>query len=145
MAIRPYFLEAWPAVSDENVCRSLVDRNGSAPGRIRTSDSRFRNAPRQFLYHSDLSADTAYLRGFRRSWCFRFPAQFSAQFWPGCSTVAVNSLTSDHVARLRYEHPVPTLAVGAVGFEPTLLLRTRILSPHDCSYPLLSCWRIWLS
>ena|SRR5215204_2268885 len=54
----------------------------------------------------------------------------SAQFWPGCSTVAVNSLTSDHVPRLRYEHPVATLVVGAVGLEPTLLLRTRILSPR---------------
>src|SRR5919112_2750987 len=66
------------------VCRSF----GSAPGRIRTSDSRFRNAPPQFLYHHDLLANTAYLRGFQRFWRFRFPTQFDsvlARLQYGCS------------------------------------------------------------
>ena len=49
-----------------------------APGRIRASDSRFRNAPPQFLYHPGLSANTAYLRGFRRFWCFCFPTEFGS-------------------------------------------------------------------
>jgi hypothetical protein len=60
-----------------------------APGRIRTSDSRFRNAPLQFPYHPGLSVNTAYLHGFRRFWGFRFPAQFGSvlvRLQYGCST-----------------------------------------------------------
>jgi hypothetical protein len=69
----------------------------------------------------------------------------SALFWPGCSTVAVNSLAFDHVARLQYEHLVATLAVGAVGLEPTLLFRTRILSPrtHIRARPTMSWYVAW--
>jgi len=47
-----------------------------APEGIRTSDSRFRNAPPQFLHYPELFAIVAYLHGFRGFWCFRFPAQF---------------------------------------------------------------------
>jgi hypothetical protein len=57
---------------------------------MRSIDSRFRNAPPQFLLNPDLSAITAYLRGFRRFWYFRFPTQFgSVLAWLqyGCSTL----------------------------------------------------------
>jgi len=64
----------------------------SAPGRIRTSDSRFRNAPPRFLCRPGAFTNSAYLQGFRCFWYFRIPTQFGsvpARLQYGCSNSQV--------------------------------------------------------
>jgi hypothetical protein len=105
------------------ICRQFR----SAPGRIRTSDSRFRNTPAQFLLNPDLSVFAAYLRGFRRLGSSAFLLS-SAQFWSGCSTVAVRFLS---VVCWSGICGLGSIGIGAAGSINTLQFEHKSGSPES--------------
>jgi hypothetical protein len=110
------------------VCRSFE----SAPGRIRTSDSRFRNAPPQLLCRPGVLANSACLQGFRRFWCFRFPTQFGsvlARLQYGCSKQPRRKHGPFHCELYSCRY---FLSAGGRARTDTVLSHHRFMSPSLC-------------